>query len=116
MDRSMQDASAATRFERSPTVEIGGVAVPVAVGLRARLLGLSLLDLDAAGPGLLIPRCSSVHTFGMRFALDVHFLDRSGRVIATRRDVGPRRFLSHRGAGAVLESPASIREGRNLRE
>jgi uncharacterized protein len=112
----MHPSSTTRRFEGAPTVEVEGVEVPVAVGLRARLLGLSGLDLVRAGPGLLIPRCSSVHTFGMRFALDVHFLDRSGRVISARRDVGPRRFLSHRGAGAVLELPALIRESWNLRE
>src|SRR5947207_15891404 len=56
-----------------------GVEVPVATRLPARLLGLALLDRDRAGAGLLIPRCSSVHTFGMRFALDLFFLDREGR-------------------------------------
>lgn len=56
--------------------------------------------------GLLIPRCSSIHTFGMRFALDVFFLDESGRVIAVRRRVPPRRIVWQRGASAVLELPA----------
>lgn len=79
---------------------------PVAAGFRTRLLGLSWRDRDRAGSGLLIPRCSSVHTFGMRFALDVFFLDRDGRVIEARRRVPPRRVLWCRGASAVLEIPA----------
>jgi uncharacterized membrane protein (UPF0127 family) len=78
----------------------------VAVGLRARLLGLSHLDREAAGPGLLIPRCSSVHTFGMRFALDLVFLDERRRPLAVRCAVPPRRVFSHRAATAVLELPA----------
>ena len=81
--------------------------VPVAKDLRTRLWGLSRRDRDAAGPGLLIPRCSSVHTFGMRFALDVYFLDRYGRVISERRSVPPRRVIWQRGAAAVLEIPSA---------
>lgn len=84
-----------------------GIAVPVARTRRARLLGLALLSRGAAGPGLLIPRCSCVHTFGMRFALDLAFLDREGRVLARRRGVPPRRLVLHRGAAAVLEVPAA---------
>jgi uncharacterized membrane protein (UPF0127 family) len=81
--------------------------VPVATTRRARLLGLALLDRDGAGPGLLIPRCRSVHTFGMRFELDVLFLDRDDRVVRLCRDVSPRRVLRCPGATAVLELPAS---------
>jgi uncharacterized membrane protein (UPF0127 family) len=102
----MQGRSRTSRLSGLPTVEVGGVEVRVAIGLRARLLGLSGLEPGPAGAGLLIPRCSSVHTFGMRFPLDVHFLDRGRAVIATRHRVGPRRLVSHRGADAVLELPA----------
>jgi uncharacterized membrane protein (UPF0127 family) len=79
----------------------------VATAVRARLLGLAHLDRDAAGPGLLIPRCSCVHTFGMRFRLDLVFLDAGGRQISVRRGVGPRRVACERGAAAVLELPAA---------
>jgi uncharacterized protein len=72
----------------------------------ARLLGLALLDRERAGPGLLIPRCRSVHTFGMRFALDLAFLDRTGAVISRRAAVAPGRVVAHRRAAAVLELPA----------
>jgi hypothetical protein len=77
----------------------------MATTLRARLLGLAHLDRGKAGPGLLIPRCSSVHTFGMRFPLDLHFLDRRGERLMVRRAVPPRRVVSCRGADAVLEIP-----------
>lgn len=79
--------------------------VPVAKGFRTRLRGLAWRDRSAAGPGLLIPRCSSVHTFGMRFELDLFFLDCEGRVIGVRRRVPPRRFVWWPGAAAVLELP-----------
>src|SRR5262249_47860840 len=80
--------------------------VPVACGWRSRLLGLSGLARDEAGPGLLIPRCASVHTFGMRFALDLVFLDAEWRPLALRRARPPRPIGGHRGASAVLELPA----------
>ncbi|HST69769.1 MAG TPA: DUF192 domain-containing protein [Solirubrobacterales bacterium] len=80
--------------------------IPVAQDFRTRLLGLSRRDRADAGPGLLIPRCASVHTFGMRFPLDLFFLDREGRVIAVRRQVPPRRVVWQRGARSVLEIPS----------
>lgn len=86
---------------------------PVAKNFRTRLLGLSLRDRDRAGPGLLIPRCSSVHTFGMRFPLDVYFLDAEGRVISMRRRVPPRRVLWQRGAAAILEIPSPPQGGES---
>jgi uncharacterized protein len=73
-------------------------------GFRARLLGLAFLDsYDSA---LLIRRCRSVHTFGMRFPLDLVFVDRDWRVVRLVRDVGPRRIVSCREAVAVIEVAA----------
>src|ERR1700761_8314 len=96
----------AGRFDNLPRREVLGRDVPVAVGVRARLVGLALLDRLDAGPGLLLPRCSSVHTFGMRFALDVYFLGSDGKILDARRAIPPRRFVACRGALAVLEMPA----------
>lgn len=73
---------------------------------RSRLLGLARLDRDAAGTGLLIPGCRSVHTFGMRFGLDLVFLDDAMEPVAVRRAVPPRRIALERRARAVLELPA----------
>lgn len=87
--------------------------IPVAKDFRTRLLGLSWRDRERAGPGLLIPRCSSVHTFGMRFPLDVYFLDAGGRVISARLRVPPRRVLRHRGAAAILEIPSPPQGGES---
>ena len=96
----------APRLRRLAVATVLGLEVPVATGRRARLLGLARLDRGAAGPGLLIPRCSSVHTFGMRFPLDLCFLDRRRGLLAVRLAVPARRVISHRGAHAVLEIPA----------
>jgi trehalose synthase len=95
------------RFRDLPSATVLGRAVPLARTLRSRLAGLSHLDRADAGAGLLIPRCSSVHTFGMRFALDLVFLDRAGRPCSFRRAVPPRRLVWDRRAVAVLELPCS---------
>jgi len=91
---------------RLPVAAVLGFEVRVAVGLRARLLGLAHLDRDEVGGGLLIPRCASVHTFGMRFRLDLYFLDETGSAVAVIPDIPPRRVAAHRGVAAVLEIPA----------
>jgi uncharacterized protein len=66
------------------------VDVPESHRERARgLLGFDGLESDHA---LLLERCRSIHTFGMRFAIDIAFLDRSYRVLAVRR-VPPMRVL-----------------------
>jgi uncharacterized membrane protein (UPF0127 family) len=104
----VQTPPLAPRLAALPRVRLGGSEVAVAVGPRARLLGLAWLPVERAGSGLLIPRCASVHTFGMRFAIDVAFLDGAGRVLARRLAVPPRRLLCHRRARAVLEIPAAV--------
>jgi trehalose synthase len=96
----------ARRLRRLPTAIVAGREVPVATGLRTRLLGLSHLDREETGAGLLITRCSSVHTFGMRFALDLVLLDGAGGALAIHRGVPPRRLVFHRRAAAVLELPS----------
>jgi uncharacterized protein len=94
------------RFRALTRNQVLGNAVPVASSLPARLLGLALMRRGRAGPGLFIPNCHSVHTFGMLFPLDIAFLDAEQRVIELRRDVSPGRIESCSGADAVLEMPA----------
>ena len=86
--------------------ELLGREVPVASTRLSRLLGLALLPRRRAGAGLLIPRCRSVHTFGMRFRLDVLFLDGEGRVLELRRAAPPGRVLRCSVARSVLELPS----------
>lgn len=97
----------AGRLRSLPRRRVLGREVHVAESYRARLLGLAGLRRERAGAGLLLPRCASVHTFGMRFDLDLLFLDSDGRPLATRLAVPPCRLVWHRGAAAVLEIPSS---------
>jgi uncharacterized membrane protein (UPF0127 family) len=102
----MADETLSPRLRRLPETWLFGREVRVADSRRARLLGLAGLRRERVGPGLLIPRCRSVHTFGMRFAIDVLFLDRAGEVVEARLAVGSRTVLRCRRAAAVVELPA----------
>jgi trehalose synthase len=102
----METPTLARRLRGLPLATVCGRRVRVAVGLRARLLGLALLKPGRAGAGLLVPRCASVHTFGMRFPLDLVFLDAEGRELSRRHRIGPYRIASDRRAAAVLELPS----------
>lgn len=102
----VDQGSIASRLRRLPLVSFLGCEVPVADRLQARLLGLTFLDRERARCGLYIPNCTSVHTFGMHFALDLHFVDRDRNVLATRRGVPPGRIVTHRGAAGVVEIPS----------
>ena len=81
----------------------------------ARLLGLALRR-RPPDHALLLPRCRSVQTFGMRFPLDLVWLDGAGRVVRVDEAVPPWRVRSCRVADAVLEAgrmPAMAEPQRN---
>jgi len=82
------------------------VEIIVARSRRARLLGLALRRRPPTGRALLLPQCRSVHTFGMRFTLDLVWLDRSGNLVAIDERVPPLRIRTRRRAAAVIEAPA----------
>jgi uncharacterized membrane protein (UPF0127 family) len=95
------------RLQRLPRrVLEDGLLVHEATTVGARLLGLAFLRELPHGHALLIPDCRSVHTFGMRFPIDVAFLDEAGEMLRVERTVPPRRVLFCRGAFAVLEVSA----------
>jgi len=78
----------------------------VATTWRRRLVGLSLRGRPPPGHALLLPGCRCVHTCGMRFALDLVWLDAEGRVLGIDEGVRPWRMRSRRDAAAVLEVAA----------
>lgn len=65
-----------------------------------------LLGRDGFDGALLIERASSVHSFGMRFALDVAFCDRDLLVIKTMRLAPHRITWPVAGASQVIEAEA----------
>jgi uncharacterized membrane protein (UPF0127 family) len=72
-----------------------------------RLRGLLGCRLLSPGEGLLLEPCRSVHTFFMRFPIDVVFYDEAGRVVAVFPGLAPFRFTPVvRSARGVIELPA----------
>ena len=84
----------------------GDLTLLVAADRRARRRGLARLDALPAGHALLLPRCRSVQTIGMRFALDVLWLDGDGALVRLDRDVGARRLRTCMRARSVVEARA----------
>ena len=82
--------------------------VATASSLLARVRGLlgtrpGGLDFDA----LHITPCKSIHTFGMRYPIDLAFLNKQNQVIQIRKGIAPQRYCrAPKGTVSVLERPA----------
>ena len=69
---------------------------------RTGLLGRDGLD---EGHALIIAPTNAIHTFFMRFAIDVAFVRRDGRVVGVRHAMKPWRIAAALRAHAVIELP-----------
>jgi uncharacterized protein len=78
----------------------------IADGFFSRGRGLLGRRRLARGHGLLIKPTWSVHTWFMRFPIDVVFLDRQLRILKVRTHMRPWRTVSRLGASSVLELAA----------
>jgi len=72
---------------------------------RKGLLGRDALDRDV---GFVIAPTQGVHTFGMRFPIDIVGVARDGRVVKVRGEVPPRRLVFALRAFAILELAAGV--------
>jgi uncharacterized protein len=78
------------------------------------LLGTAPL---AEGEGLLIEPCRGVHMFGMKYPIDVAFLDRAGRVVGLCHRLAPGdRSPFVRAARSALELPAGTLAAAGITE
>ena len=85
------------------------VATRVNVATKRVERAVGLLTRSGLEPGeaLLITPCRGVHTWGMRFPIDIIALDEAGVVVDAVPDLGPWRIrLAGRGAVSVLELSA----------
>lgn len=80
----------------------------------ARMRGLLGRRELPRGEGVLLRPAASVHTWFMRFSIDVVFLDRELRVLKVVPEVRPWRVASGRGARSVLELAAGECERRGV--
>jgi uncharacterized membrane protein (UPF0127 family) len=73
---------------------------------KSRRTGLLGLDGLEEGHALIIAPTGAIHTFFMRFAIDVAFVRRDGRVVGIRHAMKPWRIAVALGAHAAIELPA----------
>ena len=99
--------SGCARLDALPGRDLeGGLRVAVAGTRAARMQGLARLDEMPDDYALHIPKCRSVHTFTMRFPLDLVWLDRQGRTVRVDEAVPPRRMKMCLRARSVVEANA----------
>jgi uncharacterized protein len=73
-----------------------------------RRTGLLKHDRLDPGQGLWIVPCESVHSFFMKFAIDLVYLDRSKKVKKVRHNMVPWRMSACLTAHSILELPAGV--------
>lgn len=110
---SKSSAGSGLAIERSgvrlvTTIEIAGDSA----SRRRGLMGRGAL---AAGRGVVIAPCQGVHTFGMRFPIDIVAVARDGSVIKIRPHVPSRRIVMAWSAFAIIELAAGDSERCGLR-
>lgn len=95
---------------------LAGLRVRTATGFVSRLIGLMFSRRLPDDEALLIPRCPSVHSFFMRYPIDVVYLDREGTVTKLVRSLKPwRASIGGRGAAHALELAAGSIQRLGLR-
>ncbi|MFH0242562.1 DUF192 domain-containing protein [Streptomyces sp. HK10] len=108
-----QDGRGTLRVAGEGTADPAGVPVEIAASYRARTRGL--LGRDGIGGALLLTPANSVHTFRMRFAIDIAYLDRRLNVLAVRTMRPGRLGLPRPRARHVLEAEAGAMARWGLR-
>jgi len=83
---------------------------------KSRRKGLLGRDSLPEGSALIIAPCQAIHTFSMRFAIDVAFVAKGGMVLKVRQAVPPRRIVIALRAFAVIELPAGALEASDTRQ
>ena len=87
-----------------------GEAVEVADTSEKRRVGLLKHERLEPGEGLWIKPCESVHTFFMKFAIDLVYVDKHQKVRKVRSAVPPWRLSACLTAHSIIELPAGTIE------
>ena len=100
-------------WETATTVRLKAERNGAAVAQRAhiarswhqRMVGLLAHDKLPPDEAMIFPGCSSIHTIGMRFPIDVIFVNREWRIVSLQEGLGAGRLvLPVRGAWGVVET------------
>jgi uncharacterized protein len=108
---SAEPRAACPRLDDLPGRDLpGGLRLAEARSRAARMKGLAKLDAMPRQLALHIPRCRSVHTFTMRFPLDLIWLSGDGEVVRVDPAVPPRRLKFCFRALSVIDANAGAGE------
>ena len=102
---------AASALVNARTGSVVASVVEAAIDSTSRRRGLLGRDDFEAGRALVLAPCSGVHTWFMRFPIDVVFVARDGRVLKIVERLRAWRIAARPGAFAVVElSAGSVRD------
>lgn len=97
------------------TGEIVGENIKAAAGFRDRLRGLMFSRNFPEHGGLVIRPCRGVHTFFMRYPLDILLLNAQGRIIYKKESLPPNRVTPFlRQAETAVELPGGSMSGKKI--
>lgn len=89
--------------------------IKVAENFFTRSIGLLSRKSIFENEGLIIKPCCSIHTFFMKFAIDVLFINKQNEVIALYENVKPYRILPiHLNSSYIVELAAGQIFGKNV--
>jgi uncharacterized membrane protein (UPF0127 family) len=106
LNPQLREPGSAFRLVNTRTNVAIADSVTAAFDSAARRRGLLDRDGMHAREALIIAPSNAIHTFFMRFDIDVAFVARDGRVLKVRAAVPPWRMSAAIGAFAVVELPA----------
>lgn len=96
------------------TIKINGINIKIAKSFSSRFLGFMMKK--KADYGILLYRCTSIHTFFMKFNIDVMFLNKENIVIAVVKNVKPWKILLPyiKNTYSIMEIPAGLTDSESL--
>ncbi len=105
LDRSLSLTLVIRNLTRQTTVADRAILANTSATRRTGLLKHESLQ---DGEGLLIVPCEGVHTFGMKFPIDVLYLNKKRIVLKIKPEMPRRRMSFCLSAHSVLELPAGM--------
>lgn len=89
--------------------------VNIADSFALRSIGLLSKKVLHECEGLIIKPCCSIHTFFMKFSIDVLFVNKDNKIVALYENVSPWRVLPiHITSWYVVELPADTITSKNI--
>jgi uncharacterized membrane protein (UPF0127 family) len=107
------DAGAVVVTSRRPATPVAG-AIETGFDSASRRRGLLGRDGLPRSTAMVLAPCSAIHTWGMRFSIDVIFAARDGRIVKLCRNVRPRRAAVAWRAFAAIEMTAGTIDAAGL--